>query len=141
MVVLVVTGVDNLIDGAVVAVVVVELIEGMLGLVVEGIENFVADVEVVEGVVRGFVVAENEGNNEVGVVDAVLDVSVVSFEIFKVLGADVDDDNDDDNEIKFVLLVVDVDVLSPVVAVEEEVEVGVLVVPGSLKLDMLKVDG
>ncbi|CAJ0753337.1 10592_t:CDS:1, partial [Entrophospora sp. SA101] len=85
MVVLVVTGVDNLIDGVVVAVVVVELIEGMLGLVVEGIENLVADVEGVEGVVRGFVVAENEGNNEVGVVDAVLGVSVVSFEIFKVL--------------------------------------------------------
>ncbi|CAJ0823624.1 16586_t:CDS:2 [Entrophospora sp. SA101] len=57
----------------------------MLGLVVEGIENLVADVEGVEGVVRGFVVAENEGNNEVGVVDAVLGVSVVSFEIFKVL--------------------------------------------------------
>ncbi|CAJ0865797.1 7017_t:CDS:2 [Entrophospora sp. SA101] len=57
----------------------------MLGLVVEGIENLVADVEGVEGVVRGFVVAENEGNNEVGVVDAVLGVSVVSFEIFKLL--------------------------------------------------------
>lgn len=84
MVVVVVTGVDNLIDGVVVAVVVAGLIEGMLGLVVEGIENLVEGVEVL---VRGFVVAENEGNNEVGVVDATLDVAVVSFEVFKVLGA------------------------------------------------------